>query len=160
MDLDGFKEINDTMGHLMGDAVLREIGHRLQIELRESDTVARLGGDEFAVMLPGVGQTGAELAARKLIAAVQEPLSIEGLNLDVHGSVGIAIAPEHGTEAEVLVQRADVAMYVAKEDRSGLRRLCARARPPQPRASRADGRFSGTPSRATSCASSTSRKST
>ena len=119
MDLDGFKEINDTMGHLMGDAVLREIGHRLQLELRESDTVARLGGDEFAVMLPGVGQTGAELAARKLIAAVQEPLTIEGLNLDVHGSVGIAIAPEHGTEAEVLVQRADVAMYVAKEDRSG-----------------------------------------
>jgi diguanylate cyclase (GGDEF)-like protein len=119
MDLDGFKEINDTMGHLMGDAVLREIGHRLQIEIRESDTVARLGGDEFAVMLLGVGQTGAELAARKLLAAVQEPLSIEGLNLDVHGSVGIAIAPEHGTEAEVLVQRADVAMYVAKEDRSG-----------------------------------------
>ncbi len=119
MDLDGFKEINDTMGHLMGDAVLREIGHRLQAELRESGTVARLGGDEFAVMLPGVGQTGAELAARTLIAAVQEPLTIEGLNLDVHGSVGIAIAPEHGTEAEVLVQRADVAMYVAKEDRSG-----------------------------------------
>ncbi|HEY0284576.1 MAG TPA: diguanylate cyclase, partial [Vicinamibacterales bacterium] len=119
MDLDGFKEINDTMGHLMGDAVLREIGHRLQLGLRESDTVARLGGDEFAVMLPSVGQTGAELAARKLIAAVQEPLTIEGLNLDVHGSVGIAIAPEHGTEAEVLVQRADVAMYVAKEDRSG-----------------------------------------
>ena len=119
MDLDGFKEINDTMGHLMGDAVLREIGRRLQIELRESDTVARLGGDEFAAMLPGVGRTGAELAARKLIAAVQQPLSIEGLNLDVHGSVGIAIAPEHGTEAEVLVQRADVAMYVAKDDRSG-----------------------------------------
>jgi diguanylate cyclase (GGDEF)-like protein len=119
MDLDGFKEINDTMGHLMGDAVLREIGRRLQMELRESDTVARLGGDEFAVMLPGVGQTGAELAARKLIAAVQEPLTIEGLNLDVHGSVGIAISPEHGTEAEVLVQRADVAMYVAKGDRSG-----------------------------------------
>ena len=119
MDLDGFKEINDTMGHLMGDAVLREIGRRLQTGLRECDTVARLGGDEFAVMLPGVGQPGAELAARKLIAAVQEPLTIEGLNLDVHGSVGIAIAPEHGTEAEVLVQRADVAMYVAKEDRSG-----------------------------------------
>ena len=119
MDLDGFKEINDTMGHMMGDAVLREIGHRLQSGVRESDTVARLGGDEFAVMMPGVGTAGAELAARKLIAAVQEPLSIEGLNLDVHGSVGIAIAPEHGTEAEVLVQRADVAMYVAKEDRSG-----------------------------------------
>jgi diguanylate cyclase (GGDEF)-like protein len=119
MDLDGFKEINDTMGHLMGDAVLREIGRRLQAGLRESDTVARLGGDEFAVMLPGVGRKGAELAARKLIAVVQEPLAIEGLNLDVHGSIGIAISPEHATEAEVLVQRADVAMYVAKEDRSG-----------------------------------------
>jgi diguanylate cyclase (GGDEF)-like protein len=119
MDLDGFKEINDTMGHLMGDAVLREIGRRLQKELRETDTVARLGGDEFAVMLPGVGQSGAELAARKIIAAVQQPLQIDGLNLDVHGSIGIALAPEHGTEAELLVQRADVAMYVAKEDRSG-----------------------------------------
>jgi diguanylate cyclase (GGDEF)-like protein len=119
MDLDGFKEINDTMGHMMGDAVLREIGKRLQGGLRDSDTVARLGGDEFAVLLSGVGQTGAELAARKLLAAVQEPLTIEGLNLDVHGSVGIAIAPAHGTEAQLLVQRADVAMYVAKGDRSG-----------------------------------------
>jgi diguanylate cyclase (GGDEF)-like protein len=119
IDLDGFKEINDTMGHMMGDAVLREIGKRLQQDLRGSDTVARLGGDEFAIMLPGVGQTGAELAARKLLAVIQQPLTIEGLNLDVHGSCGIAISPEHGTEGEVLVQRADVAMYVAKEDRSG-----------------------------------------
>jgi diguanylate cyclase (GGDEF)-like protein len=119
IDLDGFKEINDTMGHMMGDAVLREIGKRLQQGLRDSDTVARLGGDEFAIMLPGVGQTGAELAGRKLLAAIQEPLTIEGLNLDVHGSCGIALSPEHGTEAEVLVQRADVAMYVAKDDRSG-----------------------------------------
>ncbi len=119
IDLDGFKEINDTMGHMMGDAVLREIGKRLQHGLRDSDTVARLGGDEFAIMLPGVGQAGAELAGRKLLAAIQEPLTIEGLNLDVHGSCGIALSPEHGTEAEVLVQRADVAMYVAKDDRSG-----------------------------------------
>jgi diguanylate cyclase (GGDEF)-like protein len=119
MDLDGFKEINDTLGHLMGDAVLREIGRRLNAGLRDSDTVARLGGDEFAVMLPNVGRGGAELAARKLLALVQEPLTIEGLNLDVHGSVGISLFPEHGTEAEILIQRADVAMYVAKQDRSG-----------------------------------------
>jgi len=119
MDLDTFKEINDTLGHLMGDAVLREIGHRLAVGLRESDTVARLGGDEFAVMLPDVGRAGAELAARKLLALVQEPLSVEGVNLDVHSSVGIALFPEHGTEAEILIQRADVAMYVAKQDRSG-----------------------------------------
>jgi len=119
MDLDTFKEINDTLGHLMGDAVLREIGHRLAAGLRESDTVARLGGDEFAVMLPNVGRAGAELAARKLLALVQEPLSVEGVNLDVHSSVGIALFPDHGTEAETLIQRADVAMYVAKQDRSG-----------------------------------------
>jgi diguanylate cyclase (GGDEF)-like protein len=119
MDLDTFKEINDTLGHLMGDAVLREIGHRLAAGLRESDTVARLGGDEFAVMLPNVGRAGAELAARKLLALVQEPLTVEGVNLDVHSSVGIALFPEHGTEAEILLQRADVAMYVAKQNRSG-----------------------------------------
>jgi diguanylate cyclase (GGDEF)-like protein len=119
MDLDGFKEINDTLGHLMGDAVLREIGRRLQARLRDSDTVARLGGDEFAAMLPNVGRAGAELAGRKLVGVVQEPLSIDGLNLDVHGSVGIALFPEHATDAEVLIQRADVAMYVAKENRSG-----------------------------------------
>ena len=119
IDLDGFKEINDTMGHMMGDAVLREIGKRLQHGLRDADTVARLGGDEFAIMLPGVGQAGAELAGRMLLAAIQEPLTIEGLNLDVHGSCGIALSPEHGIEAEVLVQRADVAMYVAKDDHSG-----------------------------------------
>ena len=119
MDLDGFKEINDTLGHQMGDAVLREIGHRLKSGLRDSDTVSRLGGDEFAVMLPNVARAGAELAARKLIAIVQQPLSIEGLNLDVHGSVGIALFPDHGTEAELLIQRADVAMYIAKQNRSG-----------------------------------------
>jgi diguanylate cyclase (GGDEF)-like protein len=119
IDLDSFKEINDTMGHMMGDAVLREIGKRLHDGLRDSDTVARLGGDEFAIMLPGVPQHGAELTGRKLLAAIQEPLNIDGLNLDVHGSCGIAVSPEHGTEAELLVQRADVAMYVAKEDRSG-----------------------------------------
>src|SRR4051812_14317228 len=94
MDLDGFKEINDTLGHLMGDAVLREIGHRLASGLRESDTVARLGGDEFAVMLPNVGRAGSELAARKLLALVQEPLAIDGLNLDVHSSVGVALFPD------------------------------------------------------------------
>src|SRR5207244_4400151 len=101
MDLDGFKEINDTLGHLMGDAVLREIGRRLLAGLRESDTVSRLGGDEFAVLLPNVGRAGAELAARKLIAMVQEPLCIEGLNLDVHGSVGIVLLRAHDPVAEI-----------------------------------------------------------
>lgn len=118
IDLDGFKEIKDTMGHLMGDAVLQQIGRRLQAGLRDSDTVARHGGDEFAIMLNGVGQAGAEMAARKLLAAIQEPLAIEGLNLDVRGSCGVSLFPEHGTEADVLLQHADAAMYVAKHDHS------------------------------------------
>ena len=104
------------------------------------DTVARLGGDEFAVMLPGVGQTGAELAARKLIAACRSRCGIEGLNLDVHGSVGIAISPEHGTEPKCSCSGRT--SRVRRQGRSiGLRRPRARARPPQPRASRVDGRF-------------------
>ena len=141
MDLDGFKEINDTMGHLMGDAVLREIGHRLQSELRESDTVARLGGDEFAVMLPGVGQTGAELAARKLIAAVQEPLTIEGSEprrARQRGHRDRARARHRGRSARAARRCRDV----CGQGRSlGLRRLCARARPPQSRTAGADGRL-------------------
>jgi diguanylate cyclase len=119
MDLDTFKEINDTLGHSMGDAVLREIGHRLASALGESHTVARLGGDEFAVMLPDVGRTGAERVARTLLALVQEPVSIEGVNLDVHSSIGIALCPDHGTDAAILIQRADIAMYVAKQHQSG-----------------------------------------
>lgn len=119
MDLDGFKEINDTLGHLIGDAVLRQVGQRFGAGLRESDTVARLGGDEFAVLLPSVGEGGAEQAARKLLGLVQEPLAIEGLNLDVRGSIGIALCPEHGTEADILIQRGDIAMYVAKAQGTG-----------------------------------------
>jgi diguanylate cyclase (GGDEF)-like protein len=99
MDLDGFREINDTLGHLIGDAVLCEVGRRLASVLRESDTVARLGGDEFAVLLPAVGAAGAERASRKLLSRIQEPLTVEELNLDVRGSIGIALCPEHGTEA-------------------------------------------------------------
>ncbi len=120
MDLDAFKDVNDALGHLMGDALLREVGRRLAAAADGLDTLARLGGDEFAVMLPRCGRGEAEQAARALLAAVQQPLSMQGLTLDVRGSVGIAVCPDHGAEAETLMQRADVAMYAAKHRRSGV----------------------------------------
>jgi diguanylate cyclase (GGDEF)-like protein len=120
LDLDRFKEINDTLGHAMGDLVLQQVGRRLQAALRESDTVARLGGDEFAVLLPSTGREGPVEVTRKILEAVEEPVVLEGVNLDVRASVGIVLCPEHGTEAETLLQRGDVAMYVAKENKNGV----------------------------------------
>ncbi len=120
MDLDRFKEVNDTMGHHNGDIVLCEIAKRLQSTLRESDTIARLGGDEFAVLLPTVPETaGADQVASKLLKALEQPFTLDGLALDVSGSIGISLYPEHGEDATALMQRADVAMYAAKQARAG-----------------------------------------
>jgi diguanylate cyclase (GGDEF)-like protein/PAS domain S-box-containing protein len=120
MDLDRFKEINDTFGHHFGDVILRMVAGRLVGEVRSSDTVARLGGDEFAAVLPNVdGRAGAELAARKLLRALEAPFVLEGEGLEIGGSVGIALYPEDGKDAETLMRRADVAMYVAKRAVSG-----------------------------------------
>ncbi len=120
IDLDRFKEVNDTLGHASGDVLLREIAHRLRRTLRESDTVARLGGDEFAVLLPGVADAdAAALVAVALTAAISRPIAVEGLSLDTEASIGISLYPDHGVEVAVLLQRADVAMYTAKEDRLG-----------------------------------------
>jgi diguanylate cyclase (GGDEF)-like protein len=119
MDLDRFKEINDTLGHHSGDLLLQEIGLRLQATIRESDTVARLGGDEFAILLPGVDvSTDVGLVAEKLIQALHRPFLIEDLALDVGASIGIATYPEHGMDANSLIQRADVAMYQSKDAHS------------------------------------------
>ena len=119
-DLDRFKEINDTLGHHNGDTLLKEVGKRLQSAVRETDSVARLGGDEFGVLLPHVADAGAALAvAEKLRASLREPFALAGIALDVDASVGVALYPEHGDDVETLLQRADVAMYLAKEDRSG-----------------------------------------
>jgi diguanylate cyclase (GGDEF)-like protein len=120
MDLDRFKDVNDTMGHLAGDALLRELGRRLRNALRTSDTVGRLGGDEFAMVLTSLrDRAGATVAATKLLDAINEPLQLRGQSLQVAGSVGIAMCPEHGEDPETLLRRADVAMYVAKRAGSG-----------------------------------------
>lgn len=121
LDLDRFKEVNDTMGHPVGDRLLQMVAHRLTHSVRPGDVVARLGGDEFAVLLPSIRDAHAarEVAAR-LRAALTEPVRLEGMTFDMDGSVGIALYPDHAPDFELLLQRADVAMYLAKEGRTGV----------------------------------------
>jgi diguanylate cyclase (GGDEF)-like protein len=122
LDLDRFKEVNDTLGHHNGDLLLKEIGVRLRSAMRDSDSdgVARLGGDEYGVLLPTVDDAQAALAvAEKLRRALRTPFVLAGITLDLEASVGVALYPEHGADVETLLQRADVAMYLAKEDHSG-----------------------------------------
>ncbi len=115
MDLDRFKEINDTLGHRIGDLVLKEVGERLQGALRKTDTVARLGGDEFAVLLPFADAEHAQQTAHKLINSLERPFMIEGNNLYVGMSIGIAVYPEHGRDVDTLMKRVDMTMYVSKQ---------------------------------------------
>jgi diguanylate cyclase (GGDEF)-like protein len=120
LDLDRFKEVNDTLGHHYGDQLLIQVGQRLQAALRQVDTVARLGGDEFAVLLPRVATAeGAVAVASKLQAALEEPFLLEGLTVDVEASIGVALYPDHGNDPEELLQHADIAMYTAKETHAG-----------------------------------------
>ena len=115
-DLDRFKEVNDTLGHESGDQLLHELSIRLRGVVRRSDTIARLGGDEFGLLLPIVDdETAAAEAAERIIAALEEPVYLDGVPIAVEASIGMAIAPEHGDDVDTLVQRADVAMYMAKE---------------------------------------------
>jgi diguanylate cyclase (GGDEF)-like protein/PAS domain S-box-containing protein len=116
MDLDQFKNINDTLGHSVGDALLGEVARRLQGSLREVDTVARLGGDEFAVLLPGADTPGAELVAAKLLERLAEPCMVQGHELSMTMSIGIAIYPSDGDDYEILSRNADTAMYRAKHE--------------------------------------------
>jgi diguanylate cyclase (GGDEF)-like protein len=120
IDLDGFKEVNDTLGHRCGDVLLQEIARNLSGALREGDTVARLGGDEFAVLLPGIADaTAAETVANKLLCAIARPVQIGDLSMAPEGSIGIAMFPDHGGDIDGLLQHADVAMYAAKTHRLG-----------------------------------------
>ena len=120
MDLDRFKEINDTLGHFNGDRLLKQVAARLQGIMQETATVARLGGDEFAILLPKILVVkNATEVARKIGKALQAPFGLEGLKLDVQASIGIAVYPEHGADADTLLQRADVAMYMAKQEKTG-----------------------------------------
>jgi diguanylate cyclase (GGDEF)-like protein len=121
LDLDRFKEVNDTFGHHYGDELLRQIGPRLTGVLRSVDTIARLGGDEFAVLLPDVrGEEAATNIANALLGALTLPFHVEGVDMDVEASVGVVISGKHGTDPITLMQRADIAMYVAKTQHIGV----------------------------------------
>jgi diguanylate cyclase (GGDEF)-like protein len=119
MDLNRFKEINDTLGHHCGDRLLQQIAPMLKNNLRETDTVARLGGDEFAVVLPDTNHGTAVTIARKLQNTLRQPFMVEGHSLNMEMSIGIALFPQDGTDSDALLQSADVAMYMAKRSDSG-----------------------------------------
>ena len=120
LDLDRFKEVNDALGHLVGDRLLQLIGPRLRRPLREADTVARLGGDEFAILLPGPTDVPAACGiAERIVEAFREPFAVDDMALEVGISIGVALYPEHGEVAEPLLQHADAAMYAAKRNGFG-----------------------------------------
>jgi diguanylate cyclase (GGDEF)-like protein len=123
LDLDRFKQVNDTFGHGYGDALLKEIARRLQATVRESDTVARLGGDEFVILLTGITQLDAvRVVAAKILAAIEQAVVVEGQTLFVSASIGAAICPADGEDLVTLMKNADTAMYRAKEEgRNGMR---------------------------------------
>jgi diguanylate cyclase (GGDEF)-like protein/PAS domain S-box-containing protein len=119
LDLDRFKDVNDTFGHHAGDQLLRQIGPRLQMALRKVDTLSRLGGDEFALVLPNATPAVATHVATRLLEILEAPFEVDEQAVAVGASIGIAVSPEHGPDAETLLRRADVAMYVAKRAGGG-----------------------------------------
>ncbi|AWE52570.1 MULTISPECIES: putative bifunctional diguanylate cyclase/phosphodiesterase [Streptomyces] len=121
IDLDRFRSVNDTLGHLAGDRLLLQIADRLRLALPRGAEAARLGGDEFAVLLPVADSTtSATRIARGLVAALSSPLDLDGLTLVLEASAGVAVFPDHALDAEGMLRRADVAMYQAKRDRTGV----------------------------------------
>ena len=120
MDLDRFKEVNDTFGHHFGDVLLKQVALRLQNQLASGDTVARLGGDEFAIILTTVPDANAvAIAARRILTTLEQPFIVDGHVIGVGASIGIASYPEHGMDANTLMRRADAAMYAAKHASAG-----------------------------------------
>jgi two-component system, cell cycle response regulator len=127
LDLDGFKQINDTLGHDAGDALLSMVAARLVAAVRQEDTVARLGGDEFVIALWELGHADdVAKAASKVIQAVSQPYSIQGRGVSITASVGVGIYPTHGEEAETLMKSADLALYEAKRTGKNDYRIAAR----------------------------------
>lgn len=121
LDLNRFKDVNDTLGHHMGDELLRQVATCLTFVMREADLVARLGGDEFVVLLTTSGDiVGARAAAKRLVAALEQPLLVANRSIWIGASVGIACFPEHGTDPQTLLHRADLAMYEAKRTTVGV----------------------------------------
>lgn len=127
IDLDKFKEINDMLGHDMGDQLLKETGQRLRHALRQSDTVGRLGGDEFAIVLPSTDTAGATCAANKLLKSLETPFMLNGKSLSRSCSMGIAVYPDNGQDADSLYKCADTAMYIAKRKHAGYFVFCSDA---------------------------------
>ncbi|WP_330274501.1 bifunctional diguanylate cyclase/phosphodiesterase [Lentzea sp. NBC_00516] len=121
VDLDRFKEVNDSLGHHTGDLLLRQVANRLSWAVRDTDLVARLGGDEFAVLLPAVGSAeNAGMVAEKILQALAMPVTLEGLELEIAGSVGVALCPSDSGDGHELLRHADIAMYAAKREKSGV----------------------------------------
>ncbi len=120
LDLDRFKAINETLGHEVGDRLLKQVSNRLAGELRTTDTVARLGGDEFGVLLPQADEAAARLVAEQLLRALDPPFTVDHQHLAVGASAGIALYPEHGDDLSALLRHADTAMYLAKQQHAGV----------------------------------------
>jgi diguanylate cyclase (GGDEF)-like protein len=126
IDLDGFKSVNDTLGHDAGDELLIKVSERLLVSVRESDTVARLGGDEFTVILSTITTPdNAGMVARILIEKLSVPFAVKGHDTRIGASIGISVYPENGTDEEVLLKKADDAMYLAKKEGKNDYRLSA-----------------------------------
>ena len=119
MDLDRFKEVNDTFGHRYGDSLLQQVAQRLLTELGQRGTLARLGGDEFGILLPSADETIATQIAQRLVDSLEAQFNIEGQSVGLGASVGVALYPRHGVDSETLLRHADVAMYVAKRAGGG-----------------------------------------
>jgi len=135
LDLDGFKDINNTFGHATGDALLKEVAKRLLASVREEDTVARAGGDEFIIALSQVTDAAhAASVASKAIEAVSRPYEIDGKTVRVTASAGIALYPLHGDDADALMKRADAALYAAKKAGKNVYRVSDEAKTPAARA--------------------------
>ncbi|SDF28791.1 PAS domain S-box-containing protein/diguanylate cyclase (GGDEF) domain-containing protein [Blastococcus aurantiacus] len=120
LDLDGFKEVNDTLGHAVGDRLLAQVGPRLRTQVRDVDVVARLGGDEFLLLLPDATTEGAGAAAARARAALREPFLVDGRTLHVDASIGVAVSGTGPDDVDSLLRQADAAMYTAKRRRTGV----------------------------------------
>ncbi|HFD79252.1 MAG TPA: EAL domain-containing protein [Gammaproteobacteria bacterium] len=125
MDLDHFKEVNDTLGHHVGDRLLQEVGRRLGSVLDAGEMAARLGGDEFAVLMPGAGSERAAALCRRILAVLERPVRIDSVQLRAPMSIGVALCPEHAGDSKLLMKYADVAMYQAKHRHQGFAFYCA-----------------------------------
>lgn len=120
LDLNDFKDINDAQGHLVGDMVLKTVAERISGVLRASDTVARLGGDEFSLVLPTVDRESPDIVARKILDTVTAPIENDKTTIQVGGSIGVALYPDHGMDNDTMIGKADSAMYVAKRNGGGI----------------------------------------